>query len=502
MAKFKLQVNESKDFTGLITKDSLTAMGQSNPSMVSKTTTMLYKANHLVGTSDYLESIGNVVEVERNEDGWVYWKLQGSGTKLCPLSRATDISGNEFTAASKAGIGKSAFYMYFTDKIFTDVHLIVGEKGSKYQLLIQDDPIEYGTEYRYTVKLAGGSLNHYMPYEELVAGKMFSIDAAPVESTMSKKGAGFSYTSPIEMRNTFSMQRFQEIVPGNMEKRALVWTITTDDGQKKTFWDDYASWVRKKQIKHLYEKMIYWGTLNTDDNGNVLDTGKSGNPLRMGAGIYQQMEQGNKFFMSIPNLDFIEEIVLDLSDNTKDLAERNDIIIQTGKWGSMELRRQIKNKATSFTPLQSDMFLSRGKDGGLGLDTNFSQYTFSNGSKLTIMVNNMFDDVNDARNTILMSRLVPGLPGPANSYQYHIMDVGNKNKGMNLQLRKVKGIAGEYHFGIKPGLRTPLGAMLAKEGSVMAHATDATEYHYMTPEVCVVLVDPSRTVIIKPSILE
>lgn len=506
--KLFLQSKGSKDFSGVVTKDSLTVLGQTGKVDLNKTVQMLYKANHLLGISDYLEQVGSTRTVPRSEDSFVVWKLQGSSMKTISLVSATDIIGSAFTAASKPGLGKQEFYMFFNEAYFTDVHMIAGEKGSKYQLRILDDPEDYGSEgFRYRVQLTGNIPGHFMPYEQLTSGKQFSIEAAPVESTMSKKGAGFNYTSPIDMKNTFGFQRFQETVPANMQNRALLWEMVGLDskGNKSSFkfWDDYASFERRKQIKYYYEKMIYFSKLNVSDQGEVGDFGKSGNALRMGSGIQEQLENGGNYYpISDVSLDFIEEVVFDLSDNTKDLGQRRDLLIITGKYGARELRRQMSVKATAFTPLQSDKFISKGKNGGFVLDTQFSQYVTSDGSKLTVMVNSMFDDKADARTSVMMSQLVPGLPGPASSYTYQIMDVGVSGMGeKNVELVKVEG-ADEYSFGFKPGPRSAFGSKILKEANIYSSDVDADTYTYITPEVCVCIKDTSRTVTMKPSILD
>lgn len=503
----KLQTTYPKDFSGMVLKDSLQALGQSPDFNLDNMITTLYKADYQIGVADYLKSIGKTRIVPRDKDGWYSWRLQGSSMKTIPIVRATTLAGVEFTSASigalGAGYGKQPFFITFGEKYFQDVQMIVGEKGSKYKLIIQDEPQQIGTEWRYEVKLAGPNASLFMPYEQLVSGKHFSVDGSPVESTLSKKGSGFNYTSSFEMRNTYSMARFQETVPTNMQQRPVKWTIQTNEGKKFSIWDDYMSWERRKQMKLYTDRLINYGTINADDNGRILDKGKSGFTLRMGSGIEEQMESGNKYLYSKFSIEFLESAIMDLSDNTKGYAQKSNVLVKTGKYGATLAHTMIQAKATAFTPLQSDKFISKGAYGGQKFDPNFTSYVTPNGQTITFMVDPMFDDLSDARSQIQMSDMTPGLPGPALSYTYQVLNVGVEGGDNNLELIYIE--TSETIYGYKPGPRTKIG-MMAKADPKYGHAyamnTDGCEYSYMTPEFSVVLRDPTRTLVMKPAILE
>ena len=505
-----LQVNESRDFSGLVLKDSLAALGHTQPNYINKMVTLLYRHNYQVGISDYLMTTGRKQIVSRDEDGFVKWRLQGSSLKTVPLLRATDIAGNAISATSKFGLGKSRFYMYFSSKQFTDVHIIVGKKGSSYQIRVVSDPAQTGaSEFRYEVELFGGDLSKFVPYDCLQPGDVFSVDGAYVEDTFSKKGAGFNYTSNFEMKNTYSMARWEDTVPSNMKNRSLQWTLRVTDDKGKTsdfmVWDDYASWEKRVQMNIIKNRMINYGKFNADANGALNDFGKSGFTIRTGAGIQEQMESANKDYFSKFNIDALLDRITDLSTNTKGFAEKRDVLVRTGKWGYKLAMEQIKAKATQLSLIQTDKFITSGKDGGYGLNANFTQFTNSDGATVSFMVEPMFDDETDARNSVMMSELVPGLAGSARSYTYEILDLGGMN-GMNNNVELYYVEQEADYYSILPGPRSLYRNMAIKEGkdswALSASDVDGTKYTYITPEFCVVIKDPTRIEVMKPSILD
>ena len=79
-----------------------------------------------------------------------------------------------------------------------------------------------------------GGVTGGIPFDELSAGKRFSWEYAPVESTRSKGVGGVRYTSPVAMRNEWTTLRIKETVPGNMlnKKLAVGIPVLDNDGKK------------------------------------------------------------------------------------------------------------------------------------------------------------------------------------------------------------------------------------------------------------------------------
>lgn len=83
---------------------------------------------------------------------------------------------------------------------------IVGNLNELYQFRILGNARLEGTNAVYKVELAGGNTDG-VPAERLLAGERFSVEAAFVESELSRKVGDIRYSSPVSMRNEWSTIR-------------------------------------------------------------------------------------------------------------------------------------------------------------------------------------------------------------------------------------------------------------------------------------------------------
>ena len=167
---------------------------------------------------------------------------------------------------------------------------IVGNLNEIYQFRILGDARLEGTNAVYKVELAGGNLEG-VPSERLLAGERFSVEAAYVESSLSRKVGDVRFTSPVSMRNEWSTVRIQHKVPGSMLNKKLAVGIPVVDkgGSKsvKTMWMHYVDYEVETQFADYKNNAIAWGRSNRNANGEYLNIGKSGNVIKTGAGLYE-----------------------------------------------------------------------------------------------------------------------------------------------------------------------------------------------------------------------
>ena len=167
------------------------------------------------------------------EDSDIVWKLIGSARKNVALYEARDSDGVVVTESSGM-IGKNTtpFYLVFTEDWFADGEVVVGELNEIYPLKIEGDPKMEGNLVVYKVELMGGVLAG-MPADQLLPGKRFSQEYAPVGKTMTRKVGDIRFSTPISMRNEFSRIRKQHKVPGNLLNKKLMTPIPFTDGTGK-----------------------------------------------------------------------------------------------------------------------------------------------------------------------------------------------------------------------------------------------------------------------------
>lgn len=486
----QFQMTEPKSHAGLTTKNHLGSMFGTEPQKASKLLTRIAQVNFGLDLDSYLDQFAPLY-LDTDDD--FTWDLVGSGKKNVPLVEAR-INGTAVTAASQAGKGYTEFEMVFPEQWFMDEHVIVGHKNEKYQLQIQADPIPEGTNWVYKVALLTGDPDLYIPFEEITPGKRFSKDFSLVEQTLSKKGGGINFTSPFKMRNAFTMIRMQHECAGNMINRPIMCGWLGDEGKKYATWTQYEDFEFEKQFREEKNRLLMFSKSNRKDDGTYQNVGKSGNVKKQGAGLRQQMESANTVAYSVFNIDFLLDVLLELSEG-KLPTDKREFVMMTGERGAVQFHKAIEDYSQLFTPLRNDTRMySAGSNGNgalmpLGYGGQFIEYLGPQGIKVSLKVHSLYDD--RERNKVYHPD-----GGVAESYRYDIMDVGTSDGEPNIRKVYVKGQ--DDIMGYVPGLRNPFSP--SGERNVMAHSTDGYTVHRAS--ICGVMVkDPSRTATLLPNIL-
>ena len=487
-----LQEYQPVDWAGLTTANHLGAIYKAEPQYATKLVTLLHNANRGLSFGRFLDQFSSQ-SLDSDDD--FRWELQGDSRKNIPLV-ACLVNGTAITAASQVGRNGARFSLIFPEQYFSDVMLIVGEKNSTYPIRICDIPAPYGTNWKYECELFTGDEDLFIPYSELTAGKRFSKEWGLVEKTMSKKGAGVTYTSPFSMRNTFSMIRIQDTRPGNMIKRklsAFAWPVVGEDGQEQVMqtWLDYADWELENQFQDMKDKLINYATTNKKDDGTYSQIGYSGFKIEQGAGLEQQIESGNVSYYNDFSLDikWLTEHNMDLTDNSRGYGEKRDVILRTGKWGAYNFSESIKDYTQLYTPLTNTDMLQKTGDGWEFWE-NFKGYRGPDGTRVGVLVDPLYDD--KERNKILHT----SGKGVAQSYVYDILNVGRVGGEDNIQLMYQAGM--EDIMGFVPGLRDPYQP--TNENRIMGNGVDGYTIHRAFIA-GVMVKDPTRCARIKPNIL-
>lgn len=133
---------------------------------------------------------------EFQDDNEFYWDVIGSSRRNIPLLEARTEDGVVITSTSgMVGAGTTPFYLVFPEDWFADGEYLVGNLNEIYQFRILGDAKLEGTNAVYKVELAGGNTKG-VPAERLLEGERFSVEAAFVEKTLSRKvGDRLSYVT-------------------------------------------------------------------------------------------------------------------------------------------------------------------------------------------------------------------------------------------------------------------------------------------------------------------
>lgn len=439
---------------------------------------------------------------EFDSDDEYTWQVIGSMVKNLPLVEARTLDGSVVADNVNVGANGEPFYVVFDEDLFADGAVIVGELNEIYPLRILGDGYREGTNIRYKVQLMGGVIGG-MPGEQLQPGKRFSKEYAPVEREFSRKVDDITFSSPIMMRNEFSSIRMQHKVSGALINKKIAFGIPvevpTNNGYTvKTYdmWMHYEQWVLEQQWNAAKNKLIAYGRSNRNKNGEYLDIGKSGEVIRMGAGLFQQMEVNNTDFYNNFSLKKIEDALYNLSAANLDMKDRV-FILKTGERGAAQFHKAALDTISgwqAFTTNADQIGMVRKvnsplHDNALSIGAQIVEFKAPNGVTVRVDVDPMYDD--PVRNKIMHPN-----GGPAYSYRYDIFDIGTMDQP-NIFKVGVKGQVGDY-TSYEWGFRNPFTGKMGNE--YMSHDEDSATIHkFTTTGVCVL--DPTRTMSIIPAVL-
>lgn len=440
---------------------------------------------------------------EFEDDNEYYWDVIGSSRRNIPLVEARDENGNVVTSESaNVGAGTAPFYLVFPEDWFADGEYIVGNLNEVYQFRIIAEPRMEGTNAVYKVELAGGNTIG-CPAERLLAGERFSVEAAFVEKEMSRKVGDVRFSSPVSMRNEWSTIRIQHKVEGSMLNKKLAVGIpimkSTTGGYTKsvaTMWMHNVDWEVEQQFSEYKNNALAFGRSNRNANGEYMNFGKSGNAIKTGAGLFEQMEVSNTMYYNTFSLKLLEDALYELSAAKLDFGDRY-FLIKTGERGAIQFHKEVLKTVSGWTQFVLDnnsigvvqKTQSQLHTNSLSAGFQFVEYKAPNGVRVKIDVDPFYDD--PVRNKIQHPN-----GGVAMSYRYDIMYIGTMDQP-NIFKCAIKGQT-EYR-GYQWGLRNPFTGQM--NNPYMSFDEDSAVIHRMA-KLGICVLDPTRTMSLIPAVLQ
>lgn len=501
MALGKFVMTKGKAWSGLTLKNHIGAIFGTQPQLVSPLTTVLLQNSGMKNLDTTLSLFPE--KVLNSSDDFV-WKVVGSDERNIPLIEARFQGAVVDTNTTGVGVARTTFELVFAEKLFTKQHVIAGPRPDVYQIRILDDPMEEGSNYVYTCEVWGGQESLAgIPGDELVAGNRFSIESAYVEDELSTRGAGVQFTSPYLMRNSVSTLRMEVKVSGamiDMKVQPVYFAgIETRDPNtggvhKSVTWMQEVMWQFERQFSKIKSKTLMFGKTNRDENGRFLNKGQSNIEIKAGSGIREQMEVSNTITYNRFSMRLLEDALSELSEGKLDWGERK-FMLRTGERGAAQFNRAATAAASGWKAIfdntnqnavnkVSSKFHENAFKGGF----QFTEWLAPNNIHVMLEVDPMYDD--KVRNKILHPD-----GGVAESYRYDILYIGSMEEP-NIQKIKVRG--DDELRGYMAGIRDPF---TGRRGGVMQIMEDSATMTAMCGTGAMVK-DPSRTMTLKPSILD
>lgn len=503
MSLGKFQMTAPKAWQGLTDKNHVRAIFRGQPQAAARNMIQLLAYNRGKSLESYLAQFP--VKYFDTSDEFV-WQLIGTSRRNIKLVLARFGPGGATITGSDTAVGAagSRFELVYEEDWFADGNQIVGEKNELYPLRVLGDGKPEGSYTVYTVELLGNVFGG-MPGSELVAGKRFSKDFSPVEEKMSRQVGDIHFTSPTSMRNEWTTLRIKHEVPGNIDDMKIQMGIPVVDkaGNKTVMngWMHYVDFKLEEEFSEEKNHAIIYSRSNRDQAGEYHNIGKSGNVIKMGSGIREQMEVSNTQTYGKFSIKLIEDMLYSLSYSKLGMGERR-FVLRTGEGGAAQFHKAITDIATGWlagvaagarfydNPASIKTVKSNLHDNAMSAGFQFVEWRAPNGVIVTVEVDPFYDD--PVRNKIYASDFRGSVLMPAESYRYDILYIGSMEEP-NIQIAKIKGQ--EEIRGYQWGFRNPFTGAINNDN--MSFDEDKAVIHKQCTLGAIVL-DPSRTATLLP----
>ncbi len=407
----ELQVYRSKYFEGLVDQNMIANALQSEPHKVS---TML---SYIFGTKDdqsplnfLTGGLGRTMTIENQQ---YEWKMMVEADKPVTINNAT-WQGAAITSNMTPGINGTPIQIWVTEKFFGPGAII--EFDDKiYQARIMGEAYQDGSDWVYTVQVSDGQATSYIPPSMLTSGKQLSRAGSAYED-WSDEADIVNYQTPVMLRNHLTTMRLKYDITGQAYSTVMVVAMRDPKTKKTTnYWADYQEWIALRQWYRTIDYFLMYSRYNADSQGVVNLKGTNGRPIFIGAGLLQQISPANRRYYTTLTTDILEDFLFDLSYNIKGMGERKFIAL-TGEMGMKELDRVLREKAATYTLVDTHFVTGSGQD--LVLGGQFTTYKMLNGIVLTLKHFPIYD------NTYHNRKLHPVTGKPQESYRMTFMQDG------------------------------------------------------------------------------
>lgn len=442
-----IQVYYPKSWSGLTTDNHLSAIFADEPQLVSDVISRVFSQTNYMGLDSLLTKVGTK---ELDTDNDYEWFLKGDDRK------AVDIVSYTAVETARPGAGRTIIKLTLAEKYFAFTDKLIFDNRD-YSVRVVSEPYSDGVNWVYEVKLMGNDDTRFVPAAQLAAGKRVSKLYSPQERTLLKTYGQTSFSSPFKMRNLFSTLGKEYTVPGNMHQRPMVIRLTDPNSSKTTnMWTQYADWEFISQWMREKDNNLLYSEFNQNANGTFEMKGASGFPVIEGAGLRQQISPSYKFNYTTFTIDYLLEILLNLSINILPEDSR-EFVLLTGERGMVQFHTALENKAALFQPLDSKRISGSGQN--LGVSGQYREYMGPQGVKVTVMHLPQYDDTVDNR--------TPHPDGGfTENYRYTILNFGTTEGEPNIVKVYPKNRKDIMRY--IPGTTSPFGPIGASGGMSMA----------------------------------
>jgi len=413
-----LVLYRSKRFSDLVEENMLAQALLTRPYEVSTVVSYIF-GKYENSTLDFLTmGLGKTLTIENRQ---YEWPVMIESDKAITIKSAK-WQGAAITANLTPGLNGSPVQLWLGEKWFGPGAIIAFD-DREFQARIQGECYQDGSDFVYTVVMADGKPESFIPPSLLAAGKQISREGSAYEE-YSEEADIVNYQTPFKLRNHLTTMRLQYDITGDAVSSVMVIAMKDPKSGKSSYlWSDYQEWRALRQWNETIERFSVYSKYNANADGTTDLMGTNGRPVYIGAGLLEQIAPANKRYYTTLTADILDEFLFDLSYNILGTNERKFVAL-TGEMGMKEFDRVLRAKASTYLLVDSKFITGSGQD--LVLGGQFTTYKMLNGIELTLKHFPMYDNI------VYNRKLHPVSGKPLESYRFTIVDIGSRDGEANL----------------------------------------------------------------------
>jgi hypothetical protein len=430
-----LKFVKQKWHSGLTDQNTLSTALMTEPEIMGRTLAYVFGDKYALqyltqGTgrvSDKYELIGN---------DQYRWPLMGMLKKPIAITGAV-------SPAANIGLNHTTFDIPLAEKYFAVGDVLA--TTSRYLVRVQEEPSFDGADWIHTCQLVTSEATDSVPAAQFAVGQELSVEFTAFEEY--SEGGDSKEAFPMWFTNQLTISRMSFDMTGGSATDVMVLKGKTG----KELWMYEKQYQVMLQWMEETERLRWYGKYNRSSDGTVKLFGKNGRPVKIGAGVLEQIAYSNRRNYSVGTESLYREFILDLMENSKD-SENKKFIAFTGIGGLEEFHTAMKEAIAAATLVDSIYVSGSGQN--LTLGGQFTTYKGLIGTEFTVVHLPLFD------NRVNNRELHPKTGRPLESYKMVILDFGMMGGESNISMvaKGADGIDRSFLSWYTAGSQTPNGA--------------------------------------------
>lgn len=471
----ELQIYRTKYTSDLVDENTISQALLSRPHEVSTALSYIFGIRNDSVLNFLTGGTGRTMYIENRE---YEWKVMVEAEKPVTI-QAAQWQGSSIGSNDTPGINGTPIQVWVKEKFFGPGAIVEFDK-KQYQARVMGEPYSDGHDWVYTLQVSNGQAKSYILPELLAKGAQLSRAGTAYEEG-SEEADIVNYQSPFVLRNQLTTMRLKYDITGSAYATVMVVEMRDPSTGKRTkYWADYQEWLALRQwYKTIDYQLVYEQYASNTDATSMLK-GTNGRPVFKGAGLLQQIAPSNRKYYTKLTAEILEDFLFGLAYNILGMGERKFVAL-TGEMGMKEFDRVLREKAASYTLVDTHFVSGSGQE--LTLGGQFTTYKMLNGIELTLKHFPIYD------NTYHNRELHPVTGKPVESYRMTFIDFGMRDGESNIVKVARKGREMlMWHTG---GSLAPNG-FITNKNTVRSNGKDGMTVYFLG-EMGIMMKDPTTS---------